>query len=66
MNISLSRFTIIAPALALVFIGVASVAFSWGASTGGSHGAPPDAAASSPVAPPGSAFRGSGQARPGP
>jgi hypothetical protein len=50
MNLSMSRLSVIAPAVALVFIGVASVAFSWGASTGGPHAAPPSPAEPSPAA----------------
>lgn len=53
MNLSFSRLSIIAPAVALVFIGVASVAFSWGATTGGPHGAP-----AGPVASPAATGRG--------
>lgn len=40
MSLSFSRLSVIAPAAALVFIGVASAAFSWGATTGGAHGVP--------------------------
>jgi hypothetical protein len=40
MNLSLSRLAVAGPALALVFIGVASVAFSWGASSAAAHATP--------------------------
>ena len=50
MSISFSRLSVIAPAVALVFIGVASVAFSFGAAGGGSHGAPVGPAVASPGA----------------
>jgi hypothetical protein len=50
MHLSWSRISVIAPALALVFIGVASVAFSWGATNGGSQGAPAGPMAASPGA----------------
>jgi hypothetical protein len=51
MNLSLSRLAVVGPALALVFIGVASVAFSWGASSAGSRTAPLAPAFSSPALP---------------
>ena len=40
MSLSFSRLSVIAPAAALVFIGVASAAFSWGATNAGAHGVP--------------------------
>jgi hypothetical protein len=45
MKASISRMAVIVPAFALVLIGVASVAFAWG-STSGNHGAAPPAVAS--------------------
>ena len=53
MKISSTRLAVIAPALALLFVGVASVAFSLGAASGGPHGmqaGPAGAAAPSPAA----------------
>jgi hypothetical protein len=40
MKLTVSRFVVIAPALALLFIGVASIVFSLGATGGGSRGVP--------------------------
>ena len=68
MKASFSRMAVIAPAFALVLIGVASVAFAWGSNSGG-HAAvppvvPPAAASAHPTMIPGNPRLGGPVAQP--
>jgi hypothetical protein len=64
MKPSFSRMALIVPAFALVLIGVASVAFAWGSTSGGNAAAHPAVASAHPTTIPGNPRLGEPAAQP--